>query len=170
MSYKEHFGNCWSLSSATCQIIAFIYKDNSDFIYRINETKDIHKDTILVTLDVKSLYTNIPNLEGIETVKSVLNCYESYQIFVLTTNTEQFCIQWNSLSAKNRMCYENNCAPNYANIFMRKFEKAYIYPYIHSFSNFSCQFIDDIMFLWNEAPYNFKNSLRSSIIATIKFS
>ena len=35
------------------------------------------------------------------------------------------------------MCYENNCAPNYANIFIRKFEKAYIYPYIHSFSNFS---------------------------------
>ena len=30
------------------------------------------KDTILVTLDVKSLYTQIPNQEGIEAVKSTL--------------------------------------------------------------------------------------------------
>ena len=34
-------------------------KDTSEFINRINKTKDINKDTILVTLDVKSLYTNI---------------------------------------------------------------------------------------------------------------
>ena len=33
----------------------------------------MNKDTILVTLDVKSLYTNIPNHEGIEAVKSTLN-------------------------------------------------------------------------------------------------
>ena len=32
-------------------------KDTSDFINRINETKDINQDTILVTLDVKSLYS-----------------------------------------------------------------------------------------------------------------
>ena len=48
-------------------------KDTSDFINRINETKDINKDTILVTLDIKSLDTNVPNHEGIEAVKSTLN-------------------------------------------------------------------------------------------------
>ena len=41
------------------------------------------------------------------------------------------------------------CAPNYANIFMGKFEKTYIYPYINQFSNFYCRFIDDIFFIWN---------------------
>ena len=35
--------------------------------------KIINKDTILVTLNVKSLYTNIPNHEGIEALKSALN-------------------------------------------------------------------------------------------------
>ena len=50
-----------------------LLKDTPDFINRINETKDINKDTILVILDVKSLYTNIPNDEGIEAVKSTLN-------------------------------------------------------------------------------------------------
>ena len=39
---------------------------NIDFINRINETKDISRD-------VKSLYTSIPNHEGIEAVKSALN-------------------------------------------------------------------------------------------------
>ena len=41
------------------------------------------------------------------------------------------------------------CAPNYVNIFMGKFEKTYIYPYINQFSNFYCRFIDDIFFIWN---------------------
>ena len=34
--------------------------------------KDKSKDFILVTLDVKALYTNIPNHEGIEAVKEEL--------------------------------------------------------------------------------------------------
>ena len=41
------------------------------------------------------------------------------------------------------------CAPNYANIFVQKFQKTYIYRYINLFSNFHCWFIDDIFFLWN---------------------
>ena len=39
-------------------------KDTSDFINRINGTRDINKETLRATLDVKSLYTNIPNREG----------------------------------------------------------------------------------------------------------
>ena len=46
-------------------------KDFSDFIKKIDETEDIHKGQILITLDVKSLY--IPNHERTEAVKSS-NC------------------------------------------------------------------------------------------------
>ena len=48
-------------------------KNTSDFINRINEIEDIHKDTIFVMLDVKVLYTNIPKHEEIEAVKNALN-------------------------------------------------------------------------------------------------
>ena len=49
-------------------------KDTSDFVNKIIETKDIkNKDTILVTLDDKSLYTNISNHGEIEAVKCALN-------------------------------------------------------------------------------------------------
>ena len=40
------------------------------------------------------------------------------------------------------------CAPNYANIFMGKFERNFIYPCLQTFANFYCQFIDDIFLLW----------------------
>ena len=44
-------------------------KDTTDFISKLENVKDTSKDSILVTLDVKALYTNIPNHEGIEAVK-----------------------------------------------------------------------------------------------------
>ena len=43
-------------------------KDTSDFINKINN-HNIPKESIFVTLDVKSLYTSIPNPEGIAVVK-----------------------------------------------------------------------------------------------------
>ena len=48
-------------------------KINSDFISRFNEIEDIPKGTMLVMLDVKVLYTNIPKHEEKEGVENVLN-------------------------------------------------------------------------------------------------
>ena len=48
-------------------------QDTTDFLRKLNELpKHLPKDSILVTMDVKSLYTNIPNDEGIEAVKTYL--------------------------------------------------------------------------------------------------
>ena len=44
-------------------------KDTTDFINKLENVKDTSKDSILITLDVKALYTNISNHEGTETVK-----------------------------------------------------------------------------------------------------
>ena len=46
-------------------------KDSTDFIKKLeNLPEEPPEGTFLVTLDVGSLYTNIPNGEGIEAVKS----------------------------------------------------------------------------------------------------
>ena len=37
----------------------------------------------------------------------------------------------------------------YANIFIGKFERNFMYQCRQAFSNFYCQFIDDIFLLWN---------------------
>ena len=49
-------------------------KDSTDFINFIEKTK-MGKRTFLVTMDVTSLYTNIPQKEGITTV---CNAYENF--------------------------------------------------------------------------------------------
>ena len=50
-------------------------KDTSDFINKINDIGNIPLNSYLVTMDVKSLYTNITNLEGIVAVK---NAYDNH--------------------------------------------------------------------------------------------
>lgn len=39
-------------------------KVTSDFLCKIRETENITRDMFLVSVDVKSLYTNIPNHDG----------------------------------------------------------------------------------------------------------
>ena len=44
-------------------------KDTKDFLKKLEKVKDILQESLLVTLDIKSLYTNIPNYEDIKAVK-----------------------------------------------------------------------------------------------------
>ena len=44
-------------------------KDSTNFIWKINNVEKVSGNGILVTIDVRSLYTNIPNKEGIEAMK-----------------------------------------------------------------------------------------------------
>ena len=44
-------------------------RDTTDFLQKLDKVKNIPNDCLLVTLDVKSLYTNIPNNEGIKAVR-----------------------------------------------------------------------------------------------------
>ena len=47
-------------------------KDTTDFIKKIETTDHVIDDFYLVSLDVRSLYTNKPHKEGIEAVKQTL--------------------------------------------------------------------------------------------------
>ena len=48
--------------------------------------QDCARDTILVSMDVKSLYTNIPNHEGIEAVKEKLNSQSEKPMVIKVNN------------------------------------------------------------------------------------
>ena len=46
-------------------------QDTTDLVKKLDSLpEDPRKDTILVTLDVRSLYTNIPNNEGLDAIKT----------------------------------------------------------------------------------------------------
>ena len=47
-------------------------QDTLDFIKKIESLNHVSDDSYLVSLDVRSLYTNIPHKEGIEAVKQKL--------------------------------------------------------------------------------------------------
>ena len=48
-------------------------KDTTDFINKIKAIEHVSDDSYLVSLDVRSLYTNIPLKKGIEVFKQKLN-------------------------------------------------------------------------------------------------
>ena len=105
---------------------------------------------------MKSLYTNIPNNEGIKAVGEACDNHPhktvatkviiTFLSLILTLNNFVF----NSINYSQIMgCTVGTiCAPAYANIFMAQFEKQHIYPYIKNESILYLQYIDDIFMIW----------------------
>ena len=133
-----------------------------DSTHLINILKDftIQPRILLCTLDVTSLYTNIPHSEGIQSIKEMLAIHKppdtlphnSYIIellkLVLTNNHFEFNHQPSGTAMGTKL------APSYANLFMSKFEDKYVYTYPLQPLIWK-RFIDDIFLIW---PHG-KNSL-----------
>ena len=113
-------------------------RNATDFLQKLDKVKNIPNDCLLVTLDVKSVYTNIPNNEAIKAVREAYDNHPNNTVatkvittflsLILTLNKFVF----NSINYLQIMGYAMGtiCAPAHANIFMAQFEKQYIYPYI----------------------------------------
>ena len=141
------------------QLPAYI-KDTSQFLCEITETT-IPKDSWLVTVDVKSLYTNIPNEEGI------LACYEAWliqetkdpqhppaetlrQLLELVLKLNVFEFNGKHYLQKFGTAMGSKLAPAYANTFMGQLEKSILdtsplKPLYYK------RYIDDIFMIW---PYS----------------
>ena len=115
-------------------------KDTNDFINKINY-RNIPKESIFVTLDVKSLYTNIPNPEGIVAVKKAHERYQhktvptkvinTFLALILTLHNFIFNSKFYLQIIKGcAMC--TICASPFANIFIAYFKERFIYPLIRN--------------------------------------
>ena len=133
-------------------------KDINDFINKINN-RNIPKESIFVTLDVKSLYASIPNPEGIAAVKKAHERYQhktvptkviaSFLALILTLNNFIFNSKF-YLQIKG--CEMGTiCAPPDANIFMAYFEEKFIYPLIRNATKLYLRYIDDIILKWTKS-------------------
>ncbi|XP_068708141.1 uncharacterized protein [Montipora foliosa] len=155
-------------------------KDTTDFLNFIEKTK-VAKDTTLVSMDVTSLYTNIPQEEGIEIVCRTYETFYGNELpipthflremlrLILIENSFHF-------NGKNYLqthgtAMETKMAVSFANIFMAEVETDIINqspnkPLIWK------RYIDDIFCLWNtnkEAIHNF-TKLANSFHPTIKLT
>nr|XP_022316718.1 uncharacterized protein LOC111120285 [Crassostrea virginica] len=157
-------------------------KDTTDYINKTPST-DLPDHTLLVTMDVTSLYTNIPHDEGIEACREVWD-RRSIQVpstesltklleHVLKCNNFMFngehYLQINGTAMGTKM------APSYANIFMGRLERNLLLK--APFRPLSwLRFIDDIEMKWVECRdrleefISFANSFHQSIKFTVEIS
>ena len=106
-------------------------KDTTHFLLKLQELGTLPSNAILVTLDVSSLYTNIPHKEGIEACRHFLNTRSHKSL-----PTERICDLIRMILGMNNFSFNDQhflqihgtamgtrMAPSYANLFMGKLEK-----------------------------------------------
>lgn len=156
-------------------------KDTTDFL---NKLKDCHMDStdFLCTMDVSSLYPSIPHKDGLEAMNYFLNrrteLYPSTEFLlsltkeVLTKNYFKFQDQYYLQQRGSAM--GSPVAPNYANLFMGKFELDLMYNH-NPYSKFiKCywRYIGDLFFIWSGNADDLKefHAFMNSRMESIKFT
>ena len=131
-------------------------RDSTHIINILNKSKML-PEILLCTLDITSLYTNIPHNEGIQSRKEFLAIYRhtnalphnSYIVelleVVLTNNYFDFNGKHYHQMSGTALC--TKLAPSYSNLFMTKFEQNHVYTY-HLQPKLWKRFIDDIYMIW----------------------
>ena len=159
-------------------------KDTNDFLKKLNScAAEVDNKTFLVTMDVRSLYTNIPNDEGIRATRtfltragkaSLIPIITKFLWLILTLNN--FIFNGNHFLQTNGASMGTKCAPNYANLFMADFEERFIYPRINGKSLLYLRYIDDIFMIWKGSQQELEafiaeiNSVHPSIKLEVDFS
>ena len=161
-------------------------KDTTHFLRKLDDLKELPPGSLLLTLDVSSLYTNIPHKEGIEACRKALN--SSGHLSRSRLKTESICDLMRMIPTMNNFEFDSNhfiqlhgtaigtrMAPAYANLFMGDIEEKLLAqfplkPYLW------WRYIDDIFMVWTHGEdkledfINHINSLHSTIKFTHKFS
>ena len=149
-------------------------KDTTQLINELNNLR-VETEIILVTVDVKSLYTCIPHKEGIQACSEALKKTEESNPDQPDTETLikllEIVLRYNTFEFDGK-CYVQlqgtamgtKLAPAYANIFMGKLEQSVLSaaPLKPSYYR---RYIDDILILW---PHS-ENDLNTFILSLNNF-
>lgn len=132
-------------------------RDTTDFINKLSKLDNIAPEHYLVTLDVTSLYTNIPHTEGIRAIAEKLAAnrvgpqnpsnQSVIKLLKLVLESNNFKFHDTDYLQVNGTAMGTKLAPSYANLFMDNFEIKYVYSY-HKQPTIWVRFIDDIFFIW----------------------
>ena len=81
-------------------------KDTTHFLKKLDDLKELPPGSLLVTLDVSSLYANIPHNEGIEACRKALNSSDHLSRSHL--KTESICDLMRMILTMNNFEFDNN--------------------------------------------------------------
>lgn len=137
-------------------------KDITHFLQLIQQPTlrgTLTANTLLATLDVDSLYTNIPQDEGIQAVRDIIRSHRNHtqgDLHMLTMTTLlKMVLELNNFEFNGTHYLQiggtamgTQVALTFANIFMARFEKLHVYPYPLQ-PDIWLRFIDDTFLIWN---------------------
>ena len=148
----------------------------------INELRSITltPGSILVTLDVTSLYPNIPIHESILVILDFIKQQHNptHPPICILTQLFNFVLNYNCFNFANLFFLQvhgiamgTKLAPNYANLFMANLESKSIFTH-NKLPVFYRRYIDDIFFVWNHDPLELDTFIDylNTIHPTIKFT
>ena len=172
------------IDSILQRLILFIpsyIKDTKEFINKLASSKTIPSDVLLVTMDVTSLYTNIPHFGGVDACSKFLNDH-----CVTDISTDVLCSLISFILSHNNFVFDDHdylqtsgtamgtkMAPCFANIFMASIELTFIDSSPLT-PLFFVRFIDDIFMIWTRRSEELEqfttraNSTHPSIKITTK--
>lgn len=140
-------------------------KDTYDFVTRIR-TLHIAQGSILFTMDVNSLYTNIDTAEGIQAVKNLFRRYpdkkrpekELLQLLEINLTRNDFEFNGEFFLQIKGTAMGKKFAPAYANIFMAEWETAALAS-CHKKPTHYFRFLDDVWGVWPHSMEDFDSFL-----------
>ncbi|XP_066926567.1 uncharacterized protein [Clytia hemisphaerica] len=134
-------------------------RDTKDFLVRLADLPSLPSNTILVTMDVASLYTNIDHEEGANACfdhleqrnkKSISSSYLK-KLILLVLRSNVFRFGSNIYHQIKGTAMGTPMAPNYANLFMASLETKMLDEYYELTKLRPLvwyRYIDDIFFIW----------------------
>lgn len=153
--YIDHF-----LAPLSMRHPAYL-KDTNDFIQKIRELR-IPQNSLLISLDVDSMYTNIDNKAGLKAVKESFDLYpdpnrpdlEILELLKISLEKNDFEFNGNWYLQVSGTAMGKKFAPSYANIFMaawerQVFERCPVHPETY------LRYLDDIFIVWTKTREEF---------------
>ncbi|XP_054272548.1 uncharacterized protein LOC128992830 [Macrosteles quadrilineatus] len=150
------------------QNLASYIKDSNDFLQKLNNVRQpLPANTLMATIDVTSLYTNIPHVHGLTATENYLQNRPKGSLpttsfitqlikFILEKNYFQFqdkhFLQIKGTAMGTRM------APSYANLYMGNYEEKFLSSREH-LPICWFRYIDDIFIIWTHGEESLRKFL-----------
>lgn len=136
------------------RIPSFI-KDTTHFLQTLQDLEKLAENTLLVTMAVSSLYSNILHVEGVQACEDFSRKCGSEENFLRDIcSIIRFILSHNHFEFNSRHFFQiqgtavgTTVAPSYANVFMDAIEQKLLSGY-HLKPDHYCRYIADVFFIW----------------------
>ena len=153
-------------------------KDTNDFLSKLREIR-VTPESLLVTLDVTSLYTNIPHKDGVDACREALNTRgvldpptdDLINLINLVLERNNFAFNDVHYLQKHGTAMGTRMAPSYANLFMGQLEGDLLEQAERKPTTW-WRYIDDIFAIWPHGEEHLRDFIQAinSRHDTIKFT